>query len=159
MIKYLVFKNEPSSGKSNVLGSPEDVACDIAGFVEGDGNPKTAFIAFPAETPEATFATLKLVPRFSVALDQKKIDVWTNDANNILNKIHHIDRLIEDSYLDIMGAIDQLEYAIKKSAAFQGIDILSEIDIWSAFEEMEKPTDHDFSRYVSEYFEVERIVF
>lgn len=157
MTKYLVFEKEKTSAKSNILGSPEDIACDIACFVEMDGNPKTAFVAFPANSPQSTFETIRCTPRFSVDLDQKKIDVWMNDAKTILNKIYHIDRLIEDSYLDVMVAIDQLEHAIKNSEAFQKIDLLSEINVWSAFEEIEKPSDHDFSQYVSEYFEVERI--
>ena len=40
MVKYLVFKNDRASGKSNVPGSPEDVACDIARVVEMEGNSK-----------------------------------------------------------------------------------------------------------------------
>jgi hypothetical protein len=45
MTKYLVFKNDRASGKSNVPGSPEDVACDIARVVEMEGNSKNSFIA------------------------------------------------------------------------------------------------------------------
>jgi hypothetical protein len=157
MSKYLVFKSDPASGKSNAPGSPEDVACDIACFIEMDGNPKAAFIAFPADSPQATLEAIRCAPRFSVALDQKKIDVWMNDARSILKKIYDIEDCIEDSYSDIMSALDELEYEIKYCLAFRNIDLVSEINVWNAFEDIEKPTDHDLSRYVSEYFEIERL--
>lgn len=157
MTKYLVFKKEKTSVKSNAPGSPEDIACDIACFVEMDGNPKTAFIAFPADSPQATFETIRCAPRFSINLDKRKIKTWVNDARSILKKIYDIEDCIEDSFSDIMSAIDELEYEIKHSSAFRNIDLLSEVNICSAFEDIEKPTDHDFSHYVSSYFEVERL--
>ena len=157
MTKYLVFEKEKTSIKSNAPGSPEDIACDIASFIEMDGNPKTAFIAFAAGSPQATFETIRCNPRFSVILDKKKIKIWNNDARSILKKIYDIEDCIEDSYADIMSALDELEYEIKHSSAFRNIDLLSEVNVCSAFDEIGKPSDHDFSHYISEYFEVERI--
>ena len=76
MTKYLVFNNSRTSGKFNVPGSPEDIACDIARVVENEGNYKNRFIGYPAESPEATFATIQGAPRYALELDQKKIDAW-----------------------------------------------------------------------------------
>ena len=157
MSKYLVFQNDPAAGKFNTPGSPEDIACDIVCFIEMNGNPKTEFIAFPADSPQATLEAIRCGPRFSVNLDKKKIEIWTNDTKKILTKIYDIEDCIEDSYSEILSALDDLEQEIKRSSAFRDIDLLSEINVWGEFEEIEKPTDHDFSKYVSEYFEVERI--
>ena len=73
MTKYLIFKNDPASGKLNAPGSPEQVACDIARAVALDADPPNAYIVYPAESPQATFEALKATPRFSIELDQGKI--------------------------------------------------------------------------------------
>ena len=66
MKKYLIFRNNPASGKSNIPGSPEDIACDIASVLEVGGVPKNTFIAYLADSPEATFATIQSSPLFSM---------------------------------------------------------------------------------------------
>lgn len=72
MTKYLIFNNSPTSGKCNVPGSPEDIACDIARVVENEGNSKNRFIGYAADSSEATFATIQGAPRYTLELDQKR---------------------------------------------------------------------------------------
>lgn len=154
MIKYLVFKNDRSSGKSHVPGSPEDIACEIAGFVEGDGNPKTAFIACPSETPEATFAMLKLEPRFAITLDTVRMNVWLKEAKPLIREIEKVAEIFNNAYADITEALEDLALKIQFSPSFEHIDLMSDVNVDSAFDDMGSPSKYDFSHYVSDYFEV-----
>lgn len=154
MIKYLVFKNDRSSGKSNVPGSPEDIACEIAGFVEGDGNPRAAFIAYPSETPEATFATLKLEPRFAIPLDAARMNVWLKEVKPLIREIEKVAEIVNNAYADITEAMEDLALKIQFSPSFEHIDIMSDVNIDSAFDDLGSPSKYDFSHYVSDYFEV-----
>jgi len=154
MMKYLVFKNDRTSGKSNVPGSPEDIACEIACFVEGDGNPKTAFIAYPSETPEATFATLKLVPRFAITLDAVRMNVWLKQARPLIREIEKVEEIVNNAYADISEAMEDLARKIKFSPSFEHVDLMSEVNVDAAFDDMGSPSKYDFSHYVSDYFEV-----
>jgi ABC-type lipopolysaccharide export system ATPase subunit len=91
MTKYLIFNNSPSSDKSNVPGSPEDIACDIARVIENEGNSKKRFISYPAKSTDATFASLQEAPRYAVELNQKKniaIVIVEHSIKTVLNASH-----------------------------------------------------------------------
>lgn len=154
MIKYLIFKNEKDSGKSNLPGSPEEVACDIARTVEMDGNGKDAFIAYPADTPQATFEALKSLPCFAVELDQKKIDNWNNEAEPLLEKIYTVHDALGNAYSMIMAAIHDLESDCESSELFKELDLTGDMDIDSAFEHIENPSEYLFAEHVAEAFGV-----
>jgi len=155
MIKYLVFKNDRTSGKSNVPGSPEDVACDIARVVEMDGNTKQSFIAHAEGSPEATFATLKKPPRYAVELDQGKIDAWVNDAEPMLAKIFNVHDVIDNAYGDIMHAVDDLEDDLQASEVWSSIDLMDGMNVDFGFEAISRPNEYEFASHIAEYFGVQ----
>ena len=53
MTKYLVFKNQPDSGKVNAPGSRQEMASEIANVVSQDRMPPNYFIAFSIDTQHA----------------------------------------------------------------------------------------------------------
>ena len=91
MKKYLIFRNNPASGKSNSPGSPEDIACDIIRAIEMAGVPQKAFIAYLADSPEAMFATIQSTPLLSIELDQAKIDTGEMSWQSYMKKWHNMD--------------------------------------------------------------------
>jgi hypothetical protein len=154
MTKFLVFKNNRESGMSNIPGSPEDLACEIACFVEGDDNSKTAVIAFPSETPEATFATLKLVPRFILSLDTFRMNVWLREAKPLIRKIASVREIFENAHADLNGAMEDLALKIQFCPSFKHISLTTEVNVDFGFHEMGSVSQHNFAHYVSDYFEV-----
>ena len=155
MIKYLVFKNDRASGKSNVPGSPEDVACDIARVVEMEGNSKYSFIAHVEGSSEATFATLKKPPRYAVELDQSKIDAWINDAEPMLAKILSVHDVIDNAYGDIIHAVDDLENDLQASEVWKSLDLMDGMNIDYGFEAISRPNEYEFASHIAEYFDVQ----
>jgi len=155
MIKYLVFKNDRASGKSNVPGSPEDVACDIARVVEMDGNTKYSFIAHAEGSPEATFSTLQGMPRYALELDQSKIDAWINDAEPMLAKILSVHDVIDNAYGDIMHAVDDLEEDLQASEVWSSIDLMDGMNVDFGFEAISRPNEYEFASHIAEYFGVQ----
>ena len=155
MKKYLVFRNNPASGKSNIPGSPEDIVCDIARVVDRDGHSKKAFITYLADSPEATFATIQSVLLFSMELDQVKINAWINDAKPLLEKINNFGYVINDARTLMTSAFCELEESNKKSIIFKDIDLTDEISIGSVFDDMGRPNEHNFVERLKDEFSVE----
>ena len=139
MTKYLVFNNSRTSGKFNVPGSPEDIACDIARVVDNEGNSKNRFIGYAAESPEATFAAIQESPRYALELDQNKIDAWLNDAEPMLAKIFHVHEVIDRAYGDIMQAANDFDNELQASAVCHDLDLMGEMSIDHGFEAISRP--------------------
>jgi hypothetical protein len=156
--KYLIFRNNPASGKSIIPGSPEDIACDIAMGVKIDGHLKNTFIAYPADSPEATFATIQSAPLFSIELDQAKINAWINDVEPLLHKIYYFDDVVNEAQSLVMSAFSDLEESIEESIIFKDVDLTSEISISNAFEEIGRPDEYEFTERLEEEFSVEKFV-
>lgn len=154
MTKYLIFKNDPTSGKLNAPGSPEQVACDIARVVEMEGAPPNAFVVYPADSQAATFEALKDTPRFSIELDKAKIDLWLNEAEPILEKIYSVHDTLGNAYGMIMDSIRELESDLESSEHFEGLDLTSEMDIDRAFEYIENPSEYEYAEKIQEVFDV-----
>ena len=156
MKKYLIFRNNPASGKSNILGSPEDIACDIASVLEVGGVPKNAFIAYLADSPEATFATIQSAPLFSMELDLARINAWINDVEPLLHKIYYFDDVVNEAQSLVMSAFSDLEESIEESIIFKDVDLTSEISISNPFEEIGRPDEYEFIERLEEEFSVEK---
>ena len=155
MTKYLIFNNSRTSGKCNVSGSAEDIACDIARVVENEGNSKNRFIGYPAESPEASFATLQEGPRYALELDQKKIAAWLNDAEPLLVKILHVHEVIDRAYGDIMQAANDLDNDLQDSTVCHDLDLIGDMGIDPGFEAISRPSEYEFSERIAEYFDVQ----
>ncbi len=155
MTKYLIFNNSPSSGKLNVSGSPEDIACDIARVIENEGNSKRRFISYSAGSAEATFASLHETPRFAVELNKEKMDVWTNEASPLLAKINNLNDIIDQAYGDILQAVTDLDNDLQESSVCHDLDLITDMSINYGFESISRPNEYDFSERIVKYFDVE----
>lgn len=155
MTKYLIFNNSRTSGKFNVPGSPEDIACDIARVVENEGNSKNWFISYPAGSTAATFATLQEGPRYAIALDQKRMDAWINDAEPMLAKISDVHDVIDRAYGGILAAVTDLEDDMQDSTVWHDLDLVGGMNINHGFEVISRPSEYEFSEHIAEYFDVE----
>ena len=155
MKKYLVFRNNHELGKTNVSGSPEDVACEIARFVEMEGSPRNWFIGFPAETPEATFYSIKSTPRYSIELDQEKIDTWINELEPLLEKIRDVHDTIDNAYGEILSSARELQHCMEETLKTEEVDIFDDMDIDQGFEVLSRPNEYVYSEYVAEYFDIQ----
>lgn len=154
MTKYLIFKNDPASGKLNAPGSPEQVACDIARAVDMEGAPPNAYIVFPADSPAATFEALKDTPRFSIELDQTKIDLWLNEAEPLLEKIYSVHDALGNAYGIIMDAVSELESDFESSEYFHDLELTVDMEIDRAFEYIENPSEYLYAEKLQEVFDV-----
>jgi len=50
--------------------------------------------------------------------------------------------------------MEDLARKIKFSPSFEHVDLMSEVNVDAAFDDMGSPSKYDFSHYVSDYFEV-----
>ena len=58
MTKYLIFNNDPSTGKRNNPGTPEAVACEIARAVDKDAKGLYDYVVCDSETEKIFAAAL-----------------------------------------------------------------------------------------------------
>ena len=155
MTKYLVFKNQPDSGQTNVPGSREEMACSIATVVSQDALPKDFYIAYPLENPHSTWESLKDTAKFSVEIDDERAALWENEIFPLTGLAENIDEAIGDAYGAIVDAAQAFERACEKSKNFQDIKVLENIGMDRAFDNLENGSSYEVSSRVEEIFEVE----
>ena len=155
MTKYLVFKNQPGSGQSNVPGSREEMACTIATVVSQDALPKDFYIAYPLENPHSTWESLKDTAKFSVEIDDERAELWEKEIFPLTGLAENIDEAIGDAYSAIVDAAQAFDRACEKSKNFQDIKVLENIGMDRAFDNLENFTAGEISEKVEEIFEVE----
>ena len=155
MTKYLVFKNQPGSGQTNVPGSREEMACTIAQVVSQDELPKDFYIAYPLENPNSNWDSLKDTAKFSVEIDDERAELWEKEIFPLTGLAENIDEAIGDAYSAIVDAAQAFDRACEKSKNFQDIKVLDSIGMDRAFDNLENFTAGEISEKVEEIFEVE----
>ena len=155
MTKYLVFKNQPGSGQSNVPGSREEMACTIATVVSQDALPKDFYIAYPLENPHSTWESLKDTAKFSVEIDDERAELWEKEILPLTDLSYAIDDAIGDAYSAIVEAARALDHACEKSKNFKNISVLQNIGMDRAFDNLEHCSFGEISEKVEEIFEVQ----
>ena len=155
MTKYLVFKNQPGSGQSNVPGSREEMACTIAKVVSQDALPKDFYIAYPLENPHSTWESLKDTAKFSVEIDDARAELWEKEIFPLTGLAESIDEAIGDAYGAIVDAAQAFDRACEKSKNFQDIKVLQNIGMDRAFDNLEHCSFGEISEKVEEIFEVQ----
>ena len=155
MTKYLVFKNQPGSGQTNVPGSREEMACTIAKVVSQDALPKDFYIAYALENPHSTWESLKDTAKFSVEIDDERAELWEKEIFPLTALAKSIDEAIGDAYGAIVDAAQAFDHACEKSKNFQDINVLENIGMDRAFDNLENDWSYEVSSRVEEIFEVE----
>lgn len=155
MTKYLVFKNQPDSGQTNVPGSREEMACFIAQVVSQEANPKDFYVAYPTGSPNSSWESLKETAKFSVEIDDERAELWEKEILPLTDLSEAIDDAIGDAYSAIVEAARALDQACEKSKNFQEIKVLENIGMDRAFDNLEHYSFGEISEKVEEIFEVE----
>lgn len=158
MTKYFVFVNDPARDKSNAPGSAEEVACQIASAVGMDRLPSKYFIAYPQNSPESTFEAIKIGAKFSIDLDQAKIDTWRNEVEPLLDQISQSHDVLGNAYAQIADCAQELESAFEASEHFSDINPASDLDVDSAYQYLENPSGYEMLQRVEEMFDVKLLV-
>lgn len=154
MTKYLVFKNQQGSGKTNLPGSREELACKIAEVVAQDVLPKDFYIAYPIENSNCTWEILKDTAKFSVEIDDERAALWDREISPLLKLAGSIDDAIGDAYSAIVDAALSFDRACKKCDQFNDIEVLRNLDMDRAFDSLENNSPYEIASKVEEIFEV-----
>jgi len=155
MTKYLVFKNQTDSGQTNVPGSREEMASEIANVVSQDRMHPNYYIAFPIENPNTSLESLKELARFSVEINDETAELWINEIQEMVRKAHMVDDAISEASGGIYQAMIEYNNAIESSNNFQGLTELSIKSLDRMFEYFEVESSYEVSTKVEEIFSVE----
>jgi hypothetical protein len=155
MTKYLVFRNQPDSGQTNVPGSREEMACTIAEVVSQDALPKDFYIAYPLENPNSNWDQLKETAMFSVEIDDERAEQWEKEISPLTDLAQAIDDAIGEAYSAIVEAARAFDHACEKSVYFKDIKALENIGMDRAFDNLENGSPYEVAAKVEEVFEVE----
>ena len=155
MAKYLVFKNQAGSGQTNLPGSREQMACTIAQVVSQDALPQDFYIAYPLENPNSNWDSLKDTAKFSVEIDDERAELWGKEIFPVTALAESIDEAIGDAYGAIVAAAQAFDHACEKSKNFQDINVLENMGMDRAFDNLENDWSYEVSSRVEEIFEVE----
>ena len=157
MTKYLVFKNQPDSEQTNVPGSREEMASEIANVVSRDHMPPNFYISYSINDPKATFESLKDLAKFTVEIDDATADLWVNEIQAMVQKANNVDDAIGEASGGIYQAMMEYNNAIKDSSQFKDLTVLSIKAIDRAFEYFEVESSYEVSTLVEEIYQVENI--
>lgn len=157
MTKYLVFKNEPGSEKTNVPGSREEMACAIAEVVTQDALPKDFYIAYPLENSNCTWEILKDTAKFSVEIDDERAELWEKEISPLVDLAGAIDDAIGEAYSVIIHAAMRFDTACEKSDNFNDIKALENLQMDRAFDSLENGSPYEVASKVEEIFEVQSL--
>jgi len=155
MTKYLVFKNQPDSGKVNVPRSREEMASEIANVVSQDRMPPNYYIAFPAENSNASMESLKELARFSVEINDETAELWVNEIQEIVQKAYTVDDAVRGASGGIYQAMIAYNSAIEASKDFQGLTELSIKSFDRMFEYFEVQSSYEVPTKIEDIFLVE----
>ena len=155
MTKYLVFKNQPGSGQTNVPGSREEMASEIADVVSQDRMPQDYYIAFPVENPKASFESLKELAKFTVEINDETAELWVNEIQAMVQKAYNVDDALGEASGAIYQAMMEYNNAIEGSNNFKDLTSLSIKALDRAFEYFEVESSYEVPTKVEDIFLVE----
>ena len=157
MTKYLVFKNQPDSGKVNAPGSREEMACAIAKVVLQNAGSADLYFAYSSYNPNSTLESLKGTAKFSVVIDAERAELWESEIVPLTEFSVAIDHAFFDAYSAISKAAWNFEKACEKSLNFQSLSVFDSLSLDAAFDILENLTLMEISEKVEEIFEVKSL--
>ena len=155
MTRYLVFKNQPSSGQTNVPGSREEMASEIANVASRDRMPPDYYIAFPIEHPSTSLESLKELAKYSVEITDETAELWVNEIQEMVRKAHLVDDAVSEASGGIYQAMIEYNNSIQAGNNSQGLTELSIKALDRMFEYFEVESSYEVTTKVEEIFSVE----
>lgn len=155
MTKYFVFKNQPGSGQTNVPGSREEMASEIANVASRDRMPPNYYIAFPIEHPSTSLESLKELAKYSVEITDETAELWVNEIQEMVKKAYMVDDAVSEASGGMYQAMIQYNNSIQASNNLQGLTELSIKALDRMFEYFEVESSYEVPTKVEEIFSVE----
>ena len=156
MTKYLIFQRDKDPTSSPAYGSSAAIACEIASIVEMKELPEQHYIAVPIDSPKATMATIKSIPKMSIEITQQQVTAWSEDARGLVENFYSLREVIDNAYSMILDAVEDLESSFESSRVFEGTNLIDGIDTDNAFQFLNLSTEHELISRLSEKFNIQR---
>ena len=155
MIKYLIMENPPDSGQFNESGSREELACAIAKVASLHEYSADHYIAFAVENPQASWAFLKDSVKYTIEIDDERVEIWNKEIEPLLNEAERVSEAIVKAYSVIFDAAENFDIACKKSKNFQDLALSEDLALDYAFENIGNTSKIELAERIDEIFEVE----
>ena len=155
MTKYLIMENPPDSGQFNESGSREELACAIAKVASLHEYSADHYIAFAVENPQASWAFLKDSVKYTVEIDDERVEIWNKEIEPLLNEAERVSEAIVKAYSVIFDAAENFDIACKKSKNFQDLALSEDLALDYAFENIGNTSKIELAERIDEIFEVE----
>ena len=155
MTKYLIMENPPDSGQFNESGSREELACAIAKVASLHEYSADHYIAFAVENPQASWAFLKDSVKYTIEIDDERVEIWNKEIEPLLNEAERVSEAIVKAYSVIFDAAENFDIACKKSKNFQDLALSEDLALDYAFETIGNTSKVELAERIDEIFEVE----
>lgn len=155
MTKYLIMENPPDSGQFNESGSREELACAIAKVASLHEYSADHYIAFAVENPQASWAFLKDSVKYTIEIDDERVEIWNKEIEPLLNEAERVSEAIVKAYSVIFDAAENFDIACKKSKNFQDLALSEDLALDYAFENIGNTSKVELAERIDEIFEVE----
>lgn len=155
MTKYLIMENPPDSGQFNESGSREELACAIAKVASMHEYSADHYIAFAVENPQASWAFLKDSVKYTIEIDDERVEIWNKEIEPLLNEAERVSEAIVKAYSVIFDAAENFDIACKKSKNFQDLALSEDLALDCAFENIGNTSKVELAERIDEIFEVE----
>ena len=156
MTKYLIFDRDKDLTDAPAYGSSEAIACEIASIVDMRELAERDYMAVPVDSPKATMAAIKSIPKMSIEITQQHATAWSDDARGLVENFYSLREVIDNAYSMILDAVEDLETSFESSLVFEGTNLIDGIDTDNAFQFLNLSTEHELVGRLSERFNIQR---
>ena len=153
MTRYLIFIKNQVENHSNKPGSAEQMACDVANSIDMQRRPKDYYVAYRADSPEATMAMLKEPAKCSVELDDARVAIWSQEMQAMSIRADNVDEQVELAYSAIVNTMTEFNDAIATSTDCQDMPKLLIKLVVRAFDHFEICASFYVSDRLAELFD------
>ena len=153
MTRYLIFIKNQVENQTNKPGRLEQMACDIANCIGMQRRPKDYYMAFRADSSEATMAMLKESAKCTVELDDARVAIWSQEMQAMSIRADSVDEQVELAYSAIVNTMTEFNDAIATSTHCQDMPKLLIKPVVRAFDHFEICASFYVSDKVAELFD------
>jgi hypothetical protein len=155
MTKYIVAVKKSNSANFNQPGTREELACEIISFLScNDFHIKT----LAACEIESSLSTWYLMQKTAVAyleIDDVNEKQWRNEFVNLFNQDLKIQNAIQVAHSEIVNVALEFDRMCKNSNNFKDIEIVDDMNLSKAFDQIENCSHWQISEVVLNMFKVE----
>ena len=155
MTKYLIMENPPDSGQFNESGSREELACAVVKVAAMHEYPADHYIAFAVEDPQASWAFLKDSVKYTIEIDDERIDIWNKEIEPLLQDAERVQDAIEEAYSNIFDAAEEFDRECQRSQHFQRLHLSEDLALDYTFENIGNTSKVEIAEKIEEIFEIE----